>query len=275
MLPSMLQPPVPPANSSPSGQYFHNVVSHEIRVSNLGPLKKKESARLQANKSVKASTVLVNADLAKIRHQLDTLPEGFREHLRLSYARNQASKRQERQDAQCGLLTKFEKILRSRWEEMGLDYRKFRVGGIEGGLYEMMYKIEPSPFMSKAQFIAVMRRLLKIDIIGPVGKLISKLYASFDPNENDTMDWRMFLCFLIRVIQPGLSSMEHMRISYALYACIGFLDVNTVERVRVEDVKDLVTAAVRLDFRDEIKKEIDLAWDYMCHNDEEVIEVNR
>lgn len=271
MLPSMLRHSPTPTTD---GQYFHNVITQEIRIGNLGTHKVKESARLRSNKSVEISRVLVNADLNKIRHQIDTLPEGFREHLRLGYARAQASKRQERQDSQCGLSTKFEKLLRSRWEELGLDYRKFRVGGIEMGLYEMMFKIEPSPYMSKAQFLAVMRRLLKLDMIGPVGKLVSKLFHSFDPNDCDTMDWRMFLCFLIRIVQPGLTAIEHMRISYALYACIGFLDVNTVERVKLEDIKDIVTAAVRLDFVDDMKKEIDRAWAWMCENDPEVLEVS-
>jgi hypothetical protein len=251
---------------------MHSVIGHEIRCANVGGHKTKESARLQSNKSVKSSAVLIGSDLSKIRHQIDTLPEGFREHLRLSYARNLAEKRQARQDAQCGLSSKFEKLLRSRWEEMGLDYRKFRIGGTESGLYELMYRIEPSPFMSKSQFQAIMRRLLKVDVIGSVGKLISKLFEAFDPNEGDQMDWRMFLCFLMRVLQPGLSSMEHMRISYALYACIGFLDVETVEKVKLEDIKDIVTAAIRLDMRDEIKTAIDAAWDWMCHHDPECIE---
>lgn len=228
---------------------------------------------MSCNKSVQISDVLVNADRAKIRHQIDTLPEGFREHLRLSYARTQAEKRQHLQDSQCGLSSKFEKLLRTRWTEMGLDYEKFRIGGTESGLYELMYRIEPSPFMSKAQFIAIMRRLLKTEIIGPVGKLISKLFDCFDSNESDSIDWRMFLCFLVRVIEPALSCMEHMRISYALYACIGFLDIDTTERVKLEDIKDIITAAIRLDFRDDIKKEIDLAWEWMCQHDEEAIEV--
>ena len=273
MLPSMLVTPPPLSTSTVSGKYFHAVVGRQIRNANIRTNKMKESARLASNKSVELSNVLVGADLAKIRHQLGTLPEGFREHLRLSYARAQASKRQSRQDAQCGLSSKFEKLIRKRWGEMGLDYRKFRVGGVENGLYEMMYKIEPSPYMSKAQFIAVMRRLLKCDILGSTLQLVSKLFDAFDPNESDTMDWRMFLCFLVRVVQPGLSCLEHMRISYALYACIGFLDINTIERVHLEDVKDIITAAVRLDFRDDIKNIIDNAWSYMCDHDTEVIEV--
>ena len=256
--------------------FMHRVVSGELAVYNAPSLRKKESARIQSHKSAKVADMLVSADLVKIRHQIDTLPEGFREQMRLTYIKKCDMTRQALQDSQCNLMRKFEKLIRKRWAELGLDFSKFRIGGQEKGLFELMYRIEPQSSMSKYQFIAVMRRFLEMDFDGPASAFLMQLFASFDLNESDSIDWRMFLCFMLRVVQPGLPCVEHMRISFALYACTGFLDIDkTDERVTMEGVKDLLVAAARLDLRDDIKAAVDAGWEWLCENDAEAIQVRR
>lgn len=64
-----------------------------------------------------------------------------------------------------------------------------------------------------------------------------------------------------------------MQLSFAVYACTGFLDIKTNETVPIDGVKDIMVSAVRLDFRNDVKKAVDHAWDWMCEHDARIVEV--
>ena len=185
-----------------TNRYIHSVVGKELLVGNATEFRVRDSVRSRPNKSLKVAETMIGVDLARIRHQIDTMPDGLREQLRLSYAKKCDQNRQNLQDSQTIQMGKFEKFIQKRWEELGIDYTKFQIGGHEKGLFELMYRIEPSPLMSKSQFIAVMRRFLCMDFDGPIVSFLTQLFGSFDLNESDSIDWRMFLCFMLRVFQP-------------------------------------------------------------------------
>ena len=77
----------------------------------------------------RAAEVIDRAALGVLRRQLQSLPEELREGARAHYLMSQDSKQRDLQDFQMAMIGRIEKLLRQRLDEVGLDFRKFRIGG--------------------------------------------------------------------------------------------------------------------------------------------------
>ena len=75
---------------------------------------------------------------------------------------------------------------------------------------EKFFRVEPRPWMTKAQFITAMRRCFGEDLLKSEA-LASKLFDSFDLDQRDSMDWRSFLFLITILMQPLLPLDEHLR----------------------------------------------------------------
>ena len=83
----------------------------------------------------KTADTVTSFEVFHLRRQLEALPDGLKEDLRFKYMMDQEKKRREQQEFQCLMMGRLERLLLKRIEELGLDYRAFKIGGHERGTY--------------------------------------------------------------------------------------------------------------------------------------------
>ena len=150
------------------------------------------------------------AELTVLRKQLKAFPDALREQARNFFLMNEDKKQRDLQDFQMVMLGKLEKILRKRMMDDGTDFRKFKIGGYDRGMYERFYRIEPAQYMSKPQFATALFRCFG-DELKNSESAVSKMYDSFDPRCIGEMDWRSVLVLLLIVMQPDLPSTQYFK----------------------------------------------------------------
>lgn len=116
--------------------YISRTIGKELITSVLSRAKFKDitSAKLQV-KGPKQAETIQKTEIAYLRKQLDSFPEGLKENARVTYLLDQNNKRKDLQDFQCSLIDKFANILRLTLTEQGLDFKSFRIGGYDKGPY--------------------------------------------------------------------------------------------------------------------------------------------
>ena len=72
-------------------------------------------------------------------------------------------------------------------------------------MYERFFMVEPSKHMTKPQFISGVKKVFGSHITKS-DKPLELLFESFDGQHMDKMEWRLFVCLLTLVMQPGLSN---------------------------------------------------------------------
>ena len=97
-------------------------------------LKDTTSSKLNV-KGPKQADATHRAELAVLRREIKALPEGLLESARMNYLLDQNIKRKDLQDFQCSMIGKVEAILKKNITEQGQNYRKYKVGGFDGGTY--------------------------------------------------------------------------------------------------------------------------------------------
>lgn len=203
-----------------------NIVRKEILFSMTNPREHYASLLSEAQ-----SDIIAKADRYKLNRKLDSIPDGLKEQIRQNYLLSLDVRQRDNQEKQCIMLEKYVKMLRERTTELGLDYRKYSIGGHDKGLYEKMFKLEPSKYMSCAQFVAVMRRVFNFKYDAATERNLSQLYKSFDVDKNDAVDWRAFLTLLALIMQPHLPCQAHMSIAYAIFGSSGSLDLECRDKL--------------------------------------------
>lgn len=132
-------------------------------------------------------------------------------HLRMS----EEIKNRDLQDFQMVMIGKLEAILRQRMIDSGLDFRHFKIGGHERGVYERFFRVEPAATMSKPQFVTALLRCFGEELKKNEAAL-SKMFDSFDLRRRDEMDWRAFLYLLTLTMQPDLPCFDQLRFALSL-----------------------------------------------------------
>jgi len=199
------------------------------------------------------------AAVAVLRKQIQALPEALKEQARAHYLMNEDIKMRDLQDFQMHMISKIEFLLKKRLVEEGLDYRKFRIGGHERGVYERFYRIEPGKYMSKPQFCTALYRCFG-DELKKSEKSLHKLYDSFDQRKLGEMDWRAVLLLLLLAMQPELPVTTYFHWAYALYASSGSYDLNGRDPITFEAIKSIVCVPVQLARKQDVRELIDDAW---------------
>ena len=113
-------------------------------------------------------------------------------------------------------VARIETICRDGLTRKGEDWRKFLIGGSDRSTYEIFFRVEPRPFMSKAQFFTALRRAFGDNLVKYTAAM-NKLYDSFDIKKLDELEWRSFLYILTIVLQPIMPCMMHLKFAFALY----------------------------------------------------------
>jgi hypothetical protein len=221
----------------------------------------------------KTADYLEKKERLHLRRKLDAIPEGLKEQIRMNYVKNQDVHQRSYQKKQCKLLTEFQKLLQEHTANQGGDYRNHSIGGHDSGLYEKMYRIEPSSNMSKAQFLTVMRRVFKFVMDASTETHLIHLFEAFDIDKKDAVDWRSFLCFLSFIIQPGLSIRQHLDIGYAISASAGYLDLECKANLTLGRIKNMIQVPVLLASRQAVRTMIDEAWFELVTTDYDAVQV--
>ena len=205
---------------------------------------------------------IVKIDNAAFRSRLKTIPDAFKENLRVDYLTRLDELHKTCQEKQCVYLEEFEGLLKKRLVELKLDYTKFSVGGYQKGLYEKCFRMEPTKFMSCSQFLTVMRNVFAFTFAHntPEEKTLIAIFKSFDVENHDELNWRAFLSMLAMLIKPQLPVMQHIKTMYAIFSSVGSLDMGCQERLSLDAIKDLMQVPILLTNRHNMRNAIDNAW---------------
>lgn len=149
------------------------------------------------------SASVERVQLRILKNQVKSLPEELVEQARLNFLMNEDIKQRDLQNFQMSMIGKLELILRKQLTKDGIDFRTFRIGGYDRGVYERFFRIEPARYMSRAQFVTALYRCFGQEL-NKKEKSLYKLYDSFDPTMSGEMDWRSFLLLVILAMQPDL-----------------------------------------------------------------------
>ena len=260
---------------NPLREYHAKLISDELYCTNVAHLRtnREKGGHIQKIQSKISSEVIEKANLHKIRKKLKALPDPLREQVRERYMRNKDVRQRAFQQRQCEMLAGLEKMIRKQTVELGLDYRKFSVGGHEKGLYERMFRIEPSKYMSTAQFLTVMRRVFGFDMSNKTEKQLVALFSAFDIEDEDHIDWRAFLYMLALIIQAYEPVRTHLRIGYSIYASSGSLDLECRDKLSLGTLKDIIQVPVILSSRTAVRSLVDDCWFHLVQTDAEAAKV--
>lgn len=257
-----------------SQEYFSNIIKTEIINTNVYYTKlNKEKNYIQKIHSKKVKEQIEKTNLYNLRKKLNELPEQIHEQVRQNFIRQKDIKMRECQQKQCNVLNMLEKMIRKKLIELNLDYRKFSIGGYDGGLFEKMFKIQPSRFMSKAQFFNVMRDVFSFDLSIKTEQQLNLLFSAFDIEERNEVDWRAFLYQLALIIQAYETVQTHLKIGYAIFSSIGTLEFDCTERLKLSTIKDMIEVPIIFSSRSTIRSLIDDCWFELTQTDLEAMEI--
>lgn len=116
--------------------YISKVIGQELNTSLLAKTQLKDTTSSKLNiKGPKQADAAHLAETRYLKKQLDAFPEGLREDARANYLLDQNIKRKDLQEYQCVMIGKLVSILRENLLHTGQDFRKFKIGGYDGGTY--------------------------------------------------------------------------------------------------------------------------------------------
>lgn len=200
----------PPARRLPQS-FMSKTVGQELINSALARSQLKDTTSSKLNvKGPRQAEAVEKAELHVLRNQIKSLPLGLKENARTNYLLVQNIRRKDLQEYQCVMIGRIESILREQIIATGADYKKYKIGGYDGGTYERFFRIEPGQYMTFAQLTTALRRSFS-DTILQSDSAIRKLFDSFDFGKTDQMDWRAFLYLLTIMMQPTLPCRDHLR----------------------------------------------------------------
>lgn len=102
-------------------------------------LKDPTSSKLKV-KGPRQADAVQKATMVYLRSQLADLPEGLREESRMKYLLQQNIQRRDLQEFQCAMIGRLERVLRANIIASGLNYKKYKIGGYDGGTYGEYFK---------------------------------------------------------------------------------------------------------------------------------------
>lgn len=116
------------------------IVNREINNSVLlrDTLKDTTSSKLQV-KGPKQAEALHLATTLVLRQQIANFSEGLLEHSRTNYLLEQNDRRRSLQEFQCNFLIKLANIVKLQILERGESFRKYQIGGYDGGTYGELF----------------------------------------------------------------------------------------------------------------------------------------
>lgn len=254
-------------------EYLTKLHKNEIINGNINrPIGK--SSYIQNIHVTNQAIALEKLEKLQLKKKLDLVPEPVREQLRQNYVRNLDVKNRNSQKQQFQALNFFQQMIRQRTEELGMDYRKFSIGGTDDGLFEKFFRIEPKKYISQSQFIQVMRIVFGSSFNSHSEKKLIHLYMAFDMSELEEMDWRAFLFLLVILMQVIKPSLEHMKLGYALFSSVGVLDYSCNEPLKLSQVKDMIQTPVILSNRPAVLQCVDDAWFQLLRTNLEALKVS-
>lgn len=257
-----------------STEFYTKLHKNEILFGNLNRPKGKNSY-IQNIHVTKQAEALERLEALQLKKKLNNVSEPVREQLRENYVRNLEVRQRNSQKQQFQAISLFQQMIRQRTEELGLEYRKFSIGGTDDGLFERCFRIEPKKYMTQAQFIQVMRKFFGSSYTPAGEKKLIQVYMAFDAHDRDEMDWRAFLFLLIILMQVIKPCLEHMKLAYALFSSVGVLDYSCNEPLKLSQVKDMIQTPVILSNRLTVLTLIDDAWFQLIRTNMDALRVRK
>jgi hypothetical protein len=259
--------------SKPSA-YLAKVVSDELFVSNVEHKRMdKEKSHVQKFHSEKSLETLQQAYLHRLRKKLSELPEDVHEQARQDYMRNRDIKLRACQQKQFEMIHIIEKMIRRKIVELGIDYRKYSVGGYDNGLFERMFKIQPKKYMSEAQFLLAMRNVFGFEMTPKAENQLCQLYKAFDYEDRNEVDWRGFLYLIALLVQGHEPLQTHLHLAFCIFSSIGTLDFDNRNRMKLSDIKDMIEIPMTLSSRAAVRTALDNSWFELTQIDSEASQV--
>jgi hypothetical protein len=255
-----------------SKEFYAKLHKNEINYGNIHRPKGKTSY-IQNVLVTKQAEALEKLEALQMKKKLDVISEPVREQLRENYARSLDVRHRNSQKQQFLAMNYFQQMIRERTEDLGMDYRKFSIGGTDEGLFERFFRISPQKFMTQSQFIQVMRIVFGPSFNPTSERKLVQMYMAFDMHDTDEMDWRAFLFLLIILMQVIKPCLEHLKLAYALFSSVGVLDYSCNEPLRLSQLKDMIQTPIILSNRPAILACIDDAWFQLIRTNMEALKV--
>lgn len=113
------------------------VIRNEVNYSNLSRDKLPKSLTSYKDRlnSMKPASQVRAIELRSLHQQIDALPETLKESVRCNYILKKDSQKRDMQEFQFFMVDKVEKLLRKQMKDIGIDWRRFKIGGHERGVY--------------------------------------------------------------------------------------------------------------------------------------------
>lgn len=111
-------------------------VGRELVNSSLVREKMKDTTSSKLNiKGPKQAAALEYKTVRELRQQLSAFSDNFNETLRANYFLDLNTNNKNLQIFQCSIFVKLQTVLRNQMVERGDDFRKYKIGGFDGGTY--------------------------------------------------------------------------------------------------------------------------------------------
>ena len=257
-----------------SQEYLTRLHRNEILIGNIQRQTHSHThSHLQKIHTTREAIALEKLESLQLKKKIATVSEPVREQLRENYIRNIDIRNRNLQKQQFIAINSFQCMLRVRTEELGMDYRKFSIGGSDDGLFERFFRVQPKKYITQSQFLLVMRKVFGNTYNMKIEKKLVILYMTFDMNDSDEMDWRAFLFLLVILMQVIKPCLEHLTLAYALFSSVGVLDYACNEPLKLSQVKDMIQAPVVLSNRPAVLQCIDDAWFQLVRTNMEALKV--
>ena len=140
-------------------------------------------------------------------------------------------------------------------------------------MYERFFMVEPSKHMTKPQYISGVKKVFGSHITKS-DKPLELLFESFDGQHMDKMEWRLFVCLLTLVMQPGLSNEAFVKYCCIIYASSGSFDKESTDKLPLSAIKDIVCVPAMLAYRSELCEALDEAWSELLFSDFEALQAS-
>ena len=261
--------------SSIRGREFSREMSCDFR-------SRSENTNMKSTTTLSTRVDKKEIEKSKFNVQLKSIPTELSQITMYNRFIDKDIRRRNLQDYQFKMLIKLEKLLRKNMSSAGISPEKLKLGGNNNGLYEKLFRIEPSKHMSRAQFMVALQKVFGLDVgIGSGSSYdhsMNKLFDSFveDSSSVNGIEWRNFLFLLGLVMRPDLDCLEQYKFAFSIHASEGALDTEVndrTSRVRLAAIKEIICVPLVLSSRRGICTEIERCWAELVDKDMEASEV--
>ncbi len=116
--------------------YLSRIIGSELNNSAMvrSTMKDHVSAKLQV-KGEKQAAAVEKATLTELREQIGQFTDGLKENARINFLLQENINRRDLQEFQCIMIGRLELVLKNNIIEKGLDFKKYKIGGYDGGTY--------------------------------------------------------------------------------------------------------------------------------------------